>query len=130
MELSKKKQLVTTHFKLMVAWNVNKSIFTATCIYCTTILNDHLILCILPHGDHLTQIIGIWCNDLRKKLDVVQRLFNLMKKEKLTLKIARKINKRKGKLESFHSFHCIRNYFYHLSIDDLERIARQYGIST
>jgi len=46
-----------------------------------------------------------------------------MKKEKLALEIARKINKRNGKLESFHYFHCIRSYFYHLSMDDLERIA-------
>ena len=58
----------------------------------------------------------------------VQKLFNLMKKEKLALKIARKINKSNGKLESFNSFQCIRSYFYDLSIDDLKRIAGQYGI--
>ena len=63
---------------------------------------------------------------LEKNLDGVQRLFNLMKKEKLALKIARKINKRNGKLESFHYFHFIRSYFYHLSMDDLERIAWQF----
>ena len=51
-----------------------------------------------------------------------------MKKEKLALKIARKINSKNGKLESFHSFQCIRSYFYDLSMDDLKRIARQYGI--
>ena len=51
-----------------------------------------------------------------------------MKKEKLALKIARKINKSNGKLESFNSFQCIRSYFHDLSIDDLKRIAGQYGI--
>tara|TARA_B100000214_G_C23709186_1_gene508911 strand:- start:292 stop:504 length:213 start_codon:yes stop_codon:yes gene_type:complete len=65
---------------------------------------------------------------LEKRLDGVQRLFNLMKKEKLALKVARKINKGNGKLESFHSFQCIRSYFYDLPMDDLERIAGQYGI--
>ena len=51
-----------------------------------------------------------------------------MKKEKLALEIARKINKRNGKLEIFHSFQCIRSYFCDLSMDDLKRIAGQYGI--
>lgn len=61
---------------------------------------------------------------------VSRGLFNLMNKEKLALKIARAINKRRGKLESFHSFQCIRSYFNDLSLDDLERIAEQFGIKT
>ena len=52
-----------------------------------------------------------------------------MTKEQLALKIAREIFKEKGKLESFHGFQCIRNYFFHLSMDDLEGIAGQYGIN-
>ena len=52
-----------------------------------------------------------------------------MTKEQLALKIARKIYKGKGKLESFHAFQCIHNYFYDLSLDDLEGIAGQYGIN-
>ena len=51
-----------------------------------------------------------------------------MTKEQLALKIARKIYKGKEKLDSFHSFQCIRSYFSDLSMDDLEGIARQYGI--
>ena len=52
-----------------------------------------------------------------------------MTKEQLALKIAREIYKRKGKLESFNAFQCVRNYFYELSMDDLEGIAEQYGIN-
>ena len=52
-----------------------------------------------------------------------------MTKEQLAQKIAREICKCKGKLESFHSFQCIRSYFYDLSMDDLEGIAGQYGIN-
>ena len=53
-----------------------------------------------------------------------------MTKDQLALKIAREIYKGKGKLlESFHTFQCIRNYFYDLSMDDLEGIAGQYGIN-
>ena len=52
-----------------------------------------------------------------------------MTKDQLALKIARKIYKEKGKLESFHAFQCIRSYFSDLSIDDLEGIAEQYGIN-
>ena len=51
-----------------------------------------------------------------------------MTKEQLALKIAREIHRGKGKLESFHSFKCIRSYFSDLSMDDLEGIAGQYGI--
>ena len=51
-----------------------------------------------------------------------------MTKEQLALKIAREIYRGKGKLESFHAFHCIRNYFSDLSKDNLEGIAGQYGI--
>tara|TARA_Y100001968_G_C18684098_1_gene403777 strand:+ start:275 stop:451 length:177 start_codon:yes stop_codon:yes gene_type:complete len=50
-------------------------------------------------------------------------------KEQLPLKIARKIFKGKGKLESFHGFQCIRSYLYHLSMDDQESIAGQYEIN-
>ena len=50
-----------------------------------------------------------------------------MTKEQLALKIAREIYKGKGKLESFHSFQCIRSYFSDISMDDLEGIAGQYG---
>ena len=52
-----------------------------------------------------------------------------MRKEELALKIAREIYKGKGKLESFHAFHCIRSYFYDLSMSDLEGIAGQYEIN-
>ena len=52
-----------------------------------------------------------------------------MTKEQLALKIAREIYKGKGELESFNAFQCIRNYFYELSMDDLEGIAGQYGIN-
>ena len=52
-----------------------------------------------------------------------------MTKEQLALKIAREIYKGTGKLESFHAFQCIRSYLYDLSLDDLEGIAGQYGIS-
>jgi len=52
-----------------------------------------------------------------------------MTKEQLTQTIAREIYKGKGKLESFYAFQCIRSYFYDLSIDDLEGIAKQYGIN-
>ena len=52
-----------------------------------------------------------------------------MTKEQLSLKIAREIYKGKGKLESFHSFQCIRSYFSDISMDDLEGIAGQYGIN-
>ena len=51
-----------------------------------------------------------------------------MTKEQLALKIAREIHRGKGKLESFHTFQCIRSYFSDLSMDDLEGIAGQYGI--
>ena len=62
-------------------------------------------------------------------LDAVKRLLDQMTKEQLALKIAREIYKGKGKLESFHAFQCIRSYFSNLSMDDLEDIARQYGIN-
>ena len=62
-------------------------------------------------------------------MDGVQRLLDQMTKEQLALKIAREINRGKGKLESFHSFQCIRSYFSDLSMDDLEGIAGQYGIN-
>ena len=52
-----------------------------------------------------------------------------MTKEQLALKIAREIYKGKGKLESFHTFQCIRSYFSDLSIDDVEDIAGQYEIN-
>ena len=52
-----------------------------------------------------------------------------MTKEELALKIAQEIYKGKGKLESFHAFQCIRGYFFDLSMDDLEGIAGQYGIT-
>ena len=52
-----------------------------------------------------------------------------MNKEQLALKIARKIYKSKGKLESFHAFQCILSYFSDLSLDDLEGIAEQYKIN-
>ena len=51
-----------------------------------------------------------------------------MNKEKLAIKIARKINNKSGKLECFHTFQCIRSYLYDLSMDDLEQIAGEYGI--
>jgi len=52
-----------------------------------------------------------------------------MPKEQLALKISLEIFRGKGKLESFHSFQCIRRYFSDLSMDDLEGIAGQYGIN-
>ena len=52
-----------------------------------------------------------------------------MTKEQLAQKIAKAIYKERGKLESFHAFQCIRNYFSDLSMDDLEGIAGQYGIN-
>ena len=52
-----------------------------------------------------------------------------MTKDQLALKIAREIYRGKGKLESFHTFQCIRSYFSDLSMDDLEGIAGQYGIN-
>jgi len=52
-----------------------------------------------------------------------------MTKEQLALKIAWKISKGRGKLESFQAFQCIRSYFYDLSMNDLEYIAGQYGIN-
>ena len=52
-----------------------------------------------------------------------------MTKEQLALKIAREIYEGKEKLASFNAFQCIRSYFYDLSMDDLEIIARQYGIN-
>ena len=57
-----------------------------------------------------------------------------MTKDQLAQKIAREIHKRKGKerkgkLESFHAFQCIRSYFSDLSMDDLEGIAGQNGIN-
>ena len=52
-----------------------------------------------------------------------------MTKEQPALKVARAIYKGKGKLESFHAFQCIRNFFFYLSMDDLEGIAGQYGIN-
>tara|TARA_Y100001968_G_scaffold291651_1_gene296260 strand:+ start:1960 stop:2121 length:162 start_codon:yes stop_codon:yes gene_type:complete len=52
-----------------------------------------------------------------------------MTKEQLALKITRKIYNGKGKIESFNAFQSIRNYFYDLSMDDLEGIAGQYGIN-
>ena len=52
-----------------------------------------------------------------------------MTKEQLAQKIAREIYTGRGKLESFHAFHCIRSYFSDLSMDDLEDIAGQYGIN-
>ena len=62
-------------------------------------------------------------------MDGVQKRLDQMTKEQLALKIARKIYKGKGKLESFHAFQCIRSYFSDLSMDDLEGIAGQYGIN-
>ena len=53
-----------------------------------------------------------------------------MTKEQLAFKIAIEIHRGKGKLESFHGFQCIRSYFADLSMDDLEGIAREYGIKT
>ena len=50
-----------------------------------------------------------------------------MTKEQLAQKIARELYK--GKLESFHGFQCIHSYFFDLSMDNLEDIARQYGIN-
>ena len=52
-----------------------------------------------------------------------------MTKEQLTLKIAKEISKGKGKLDGFHTFQCIYNYFSDLSMDGLEGIAGQYGIN-
>ena len=52
-----------------------------------------------------------------------------MTKEQLALKIAQEMYKGRGKIESFHSFKSIRSYFSDLSMDDLEGIAGQYGIT-
>ena len=52
-----------------------------------------------------------------------------MTKEQLAKKITKEIYKGNGKLESFHAFQCTRNYFYDLSMDDLEGLADQYGIN-
>ena len=60
---------------------------------------------------------------------VVKYLIRLIGIEQLALQIAREIHKGKGKLESFHAFQCIRSYFSDLSMDDLEGIAGQYGIT-
>ena len=52
-----------------------------------------------------------------------------MTKEQLAQKFAREISKGRGKLKSFHAFQCISSYFADLSLDDLEGIAEQYGIT-
>ncbi len=52
-----------------------------------------------------------------------------MTKEQLALKITKEMNKGRGKLQSFHAYQCIHNYFCDLSMDDLQGIAGQYGIT-
>ena len=52
-----------------------------------------------------------------------------MTKDQLALQIAKKMHKGREKVESFHVFQCICNYFSDLSMDDLQAIAGQYGIT-
>tara|TARA_Y100001968_G_scaffold296783_1_gene305198 strand:- start:150 stop:338 length:189 start_codon:yes stop_codon:yes gene_type:complete len=52
-----------------------------------------------------------------------------MTKEQLALKIASKIYRGRGKLESFNAFQCISSFIAALSIYDLEGITGKYGIN-
>ena len=124
-----KKTLLNTHVQLAFAWHVNISIIAATGIaeqFLPVIFTNVLFLM----ETIWLQSVSVGCSDSRERLDGVPRLLDQMTKEQLALKIAREIYKGKGKLESFHAFHCIRSYFSDLSMDDLEGIAGQYGINT
>ena len=52
-----------------------------------------------------------------------------MTKEQLGIKNVGDIFKGNGKLEKFHDFQSINNYFSDLSMDDLEGKGRQRGIN-
>ena len=51
-----------------------------------------------------------------------------MTKDDLAIAIARVIFKGHRGLNSLNAYHCSRNYFLDLSMDDLLGIASQYGI--
>lgn len=123
-----KKTLLNTHVQLAFAWHVNISTIPAKGIAEQFLLVIFISVLFLMDIIWL-QGVGVGCSDSRKRLDGVQRLLDQMTKEQLTLKIAIELSKGKGKIESFHGFQCIRNYFSDLSMDDLEGIAGQYGIN-
>tara|TARA_Y100001968_G_scaffold332641_1_gene391637 strand:+ start:858 stop:1109 length:252 start_codon:yes stop_codon:yes gene_type:complete len=49
-------------------------------------------------------------------------------KESLALRISRSMFNERKSIESFHAYQCIRNYLFDLSMQELIKLAKEYGI--